>query len=106
MIGHDKNRATNPYNPFMGIWTSVTRKTTTGNVIHPEQKIGREDALRSYTINGATLVGAEKVKGSLETGKLADFVIIDRDYMAIPEDEIRNIEPLAVYIDGKKAWSR
>jgi predicted amidohydrolase YtcJ len=106
MIGHDKNRATNPYNPFMGMWTSVTRKTTAGSVVHPEQKISREDALRSYTINGAIMVGAEKVKGSIETGKLADFVVVDRDYMTVPEDEIRNIEPLAVYIDGKKAWSR
>ena len=106
MIGHDKNRATNPYNPFMGIWTSVTRKTTAGTVVHPEQKISRADALRSYTINGAILAGADKVKGSIETGKVADLVVIDRDFMACPEDEIRAIEPLTVYIDGKKAWSR
>ena len=106
MIGHDKNRATNPYNPFMGMWTSVTRKTTAGTVVHPEQKISRADALRSYTINGAILAGAETVKGSIEPGKLADMVVIDRDYMTCPEDEIRAIEPLTVYINGKKAWSR
>jgi predicted amidohydrolase YtcJ len=106
MIGHDKNRATNPYNPFMGMWTEVTRKTTAGTVVHSEQKISRADALRSYTINGAILTGAEKVKGSIEAGKLADFVIIDRDFLTCPEDEIRNVEPVAVYIDGKKAWAR
>ncbi|HET8546793.1 MAG TPA: amidohydrolase, partial [Bryobacteraceae bacterium] len=71
MTGHDKNSATNPYNPFMGMWTSVTRMTTAGRVIHPEQRIGREDALRSYTLWAAYPQGAEKDKGSIEAGKFA-----------------------------------
>ena len=106
MIGHDKNNAVNPYNPFMGMWTSVTRLTTTGSVVHPEQRISRADALRSYTITGAYMTRDEKIKGSIETGKLADFVVIDRDYLTCPDDQIRNIEPVAVYIAGKEVWKR
>lgn len=106
MVGHNKNTAVNPYNPFMGMWTSVSRKAASGMVTHPEQRIGREDALRSYTIHGAYLVSAEGVKGSLETGKLADMVVIDRDYLTCPEDDIRRIEPLEVFIEGKRVWRR
>jgi predicted amidohydrolase YtcJ len=101
MTGHNKNTATNPYNPFMGMWTCVTRRTTAGRVVHPEQRISRQDALRSYTIWAAHLQGAEKDKGSIESGKFADLIVIDRDYLRCPEDEIRSIEPRAVVIDGK-----
>jgi predicted amidohydrolase YtcJ len=106
MIGHDKNAAVNPYNPFLGLWTSVTRLTTAGTTVRPEQKIGRDEALRSYTINGAYLTKEEKLKGSIEPGKLADFVVIDRDYFTCPENEIRDIQPLAVYIGGNEVWRR
>jgi len=101
MIGHDKNRAVNPYNPFAAMWTEVSRKTSAGKVLHPEQRISREDALRSYTIWGAYLQSAEKRKGSIETGKLADLVVIDRDILKCPEDQIREIEPVMTVLDGK-----
>ncbi|HYO84042.1 MAG TPA: amidohydrolase, partial [Bryobacteraceae bacterium] len=102
MIGHDKNNAVNPYNPFLGIWTSVTRKTSAGQVVGANERITREEALRAYTTGAAYLTGEEAHKGSLETGKLADFVLIDRDYLRCPEDQIREIRPLAVYIGGRK----
>jgi predicted amidohydrolase YtcJ len=101
MIGWDKNTATNPYNPFLGMWTCVTRKTTRGEVIHPEQKITREEALRMYTIWAAERMFAEKDYGSIETGKLADLVAIDRDYLSCPEDDIARIEPVMTVLDGK-----
>ncbi|MEO8129665.1 MAG: amidohydrolase [Bryobacteraceae bacterium] len=101
MIGHDKNRSVNPYNPFPAMWTEVSRKTSAGKVLHAEQKISREDALRSYTIWGAYLQSAERQKGSIETGKLADFVVIDRDILKCPEDQIRDIEPMMTILDGK-----
>ena len=102
MIGHDKNHAVNPYNPFLNMWTAVTRKTIAGKVLHPEQKITREEALKMRTIWAAYFQFEEKDKGSLEAGKLADFVVIDRDYLKCPEDEIRQIEPLMTFIEGKK----
>ncbi len=101
MIGHDKNRAVNPYNPFHGLWVSVTRKTAAGGVLAPEQRVSREEALRMYTIWGAWMQFADKARGSLEPGKLADLTVIDRDYLTCPEDEIRRIEPVLVMLDGR-----
>ncbi|MEX2261484.1 MAG: amidohydrolase [Bryobacteraceae bacterium] len=101
MIGFDKDKAVNPYNPFMGMWTAVTRKTVRGRVIHGEERIGREDALRMYTVWGAYLQHADDVRGSIEKGRLADLVVIDRDYMTCPEDQIKDIQPVTVILDGK-----
>jgi len=101
MIGYDKNRAINPYNPFHGLWISVTRKTNRGTVLHPEEKVTREEALKTYTIWAAWRQFAEKIKGSIEPGKLADMVVIDRDYLSCPEDDIMRIEPVMVILDGK-----
>jgi predicted amidohydrolase YtcJ len=101
MIGWDKNKAVNPYNPFLGLWNCVTRKTDRGEVIHPEEKISREDALRMYTIWAAERLLSEKSFGSIEPGKLADMVVIDRDYLSCPEDDIARIEPVMVVLDGK-----
>jgi hypothetical protein len=101
MIGHDKNRAVNPYNPFHGLWVSVTRKTARGDVMWPEERVTREEALRMYTIWAAWMQFAEKSRGSIEAGKLADLVVVDRDYLTCPEDQIKEIAPVAVILDGK-----
>jgi predicted amidohydrolase YtcJ len=101
MIGHDKNSAVNPYNPFLSMWTEISRLTTTGKVIHPEEKITRAEALKTHTIWPAYLQFAEKERGTIETGKFADLVVIDRDYLTCPEAQIREIQPVMVIIDGK-----
>jgi predicted amidohydrolase YtcJ len=104
MIGHDKNKAVNPYNPFLSMWIMIARKTDRGEVIYPEQKITRAEALKTHTIWGAYMQFAEKEKGSVEKGKLGDLVVIDRDYLTCPEDEIRKIEPVMTIIGGKVVW--
>jgi predicted amidohydrolase YtcJ len=101
MIGHGKNTAVNPYNPFLSMWTEVTRLTDRGRVIHPEQKISRAEALKTHTIWAAYLQFAEKERGSIEAGKFADLVVIDRDYLTCPEAQIKDIEPLMTVLDGK-----
>ena len=106
MILHDKNRAINPFNPFHGLWISVTRQTSGGRVFHPEEKITREEALKTYTIWAAYRHFAERVKGSIEPGKLADLTVIDRDYLTCPEDQIKAIEPVMAIIGGQIAWRR
>ena len=70
-------------------------------MLHPEERITREEALKMHTTWAAYFQLEEKDKGSLEVGKLADLVVIDRDYLTCPEDEIRNIQPVMVMIDGK-----
>jgi predicted amidohydrolase YtcJ len=103
MIGHDRNRAVNPYNPFLSMWIAVARKTTQGKAVHPEERITRAEALRMHTIGAAWLQFADDTRGSLEPGKLADLVVIDRDYLTVPEDDIRNIQPVMTIVDGKVA---
>ncbi|MGC8792184.1 MAG: amidohydrolase [Bryobacteraceae bacterium] len=106
MIGYDKNRAVNPYNPFHGMWVSITRKTSRGRVLHPEEKVTREEALKTYTIHAAWRLFAENRLGSIEPGKLADLVVIDRDYLSCPEDDILAIEPVMVILDGKIVFEK
>lgn len=104
MIGHDKNRAVNAFNPFFNMWMSISRKTREGKLIYPEEKITREQALRMYTNGSAYLHFSEKVLGSLEPGKYADLVVIDKDFLTCPEDEIRRIQPLATVVNGKTIY--
>ncbi|MBA3975809.1 MAG: amidohydrolase [Candidatus Solibacter sp.] len=101
MMGHDKRTAVNPYDPFYNMWMAITRKTTQGKVIYPEERITREEALKTYTVWAAYMQFSEKTKGSIEAGKLADLVVIDRDYLTCPEDEIKKIDPVMVVLDGK-----
>ena len=104
MIGHDKNRAVNPYNPFLSMWIEIARKTVRGEVISPEQKITRAEALKTHTIWAAYLQFSEKQKGSIEPGKLADLVAIDRDFLTCPEDQIKDIQPVMTVLGGKVVY--
>jgi len=106
MIGHDKDKAVNPFNPFFNMWMAITRRTTEGKVIYPEEKINREQALRMYTNGAAYLQFNEKKAGSLEPGKYADLVMIDRDFLTCPEEEIRAIQPLATMVEGKLRFGK
>lgn len=101
MLGHDKNRSVNPYNPFFGMWMTLTRRTTENRTLFPEERVTREEAIRMWTTWAAWLHFSEKEQGSIEPGKLADLVVIDRDILTCPEDEIRRIEPLMVVLDGR-----
>jgi predicted amidohydrolase YtcJ len=104
MIKFDDKLAINPFNPFFGMWMVVTRKTADGTVYNPEQKITREQALKMWTWNAAYVSFDEEVKGSIEPGKLADFAIIDRDYLTCPEDEIQDIAVLQTIVGGEVVY--
>jgi hypothetical protein len=96
-------RSINPYNPFLGMWVAITRKAKNfEGVLHPQEALTREQAIRFYTSNNAFLLFREKEIGSLEPGKLADFIILDRDILTCPEDSIRETRVLATYLGGKK----
>jgi predicted amidohydrolase YtcJ len=93
-----------PPMPLVGIYAAVTRRTLDdahpGGWV-PEQKITVEDALRAYTINGAYASFEERDKGSLERGKLADFVLIDRDLTTIPPGQIRDARVRLTVVGGR-----
>ena len=92
-------------NPFENIYFYVTRKAADGTLVNPSQRISRQDALRLATINNAYMTFEEDIKGSLEPGKLADFVILSGDVMTVAEERILEIEPLATYVGGRKVYS-
>jgi predicted amidohydrolase YtcJ len=106
MVRLDPREATNPYHPFLGMWIAITRKMVDGNVLNPEQRISRMEALKMWTWNGAWLMFAEKDRGSIETGKFADMVVISKDYVRCPEDEIKDIEAVRTVIGGKVVYDR
>ena len=98
-------RSINPYNPFLGMWIALTRQPRWAEQpLHPEQRITREQALRLYTINNAFLMFAENDKGSLETGKLADFIVLDRDYLTCPVAEVADIEVRQTFVGGRQVY--
>jgi predicted amidohydrolase YtcJ len=92
-------------NPFVPLYYYISRKTRDGRVLGPQEKISREEALRIATNNNAFATWEEKVKGSIEPGKLADFVVLSGDFMTIPEDEILKLRPMATYVGGRKVYS-
>lgn len=93
--------------PLLGIYAAVTRRTLDGanpDGWVPEQKISVEEALRAYTSAGAYASFEENIKGTLEPGKLADFVILDENLLEIDPVKIRDVKVLSTWVGGKKVY--
>jgi predicted amidohydrolase YtcJ len=100
-------RSINPYNPFLGMQVAISRRAKGyPGSLHPEEALSRGDAIRFYTINNAYLLFLEDRIGSLEPGKQADFIVIDRDLLNCPEDQIKETRVLSTYLDGKRIFER
>ena len=92
--------------PIMSFYGSVSRKTKEGKVFVPEQRVTREEGLRAYTLNNAYSAFEEKEKGSLTSGKLADIVVLSKNIMTIPEDEIPTARVDLTILGGKVRYAR
>jgi predicted amidohydrolase YtcJ len=100
-------RSINPYNPFLAMWVAISRRAKGyAGRLHPEEALTREEAIKFYTKNNAHLLFLEDRIGSLEEGKQADFVVIDRDLLTCPENDIREARALNTYLDGKSVFQR
>lgn len=106
VAGGNNDYPVTSYSPFVQIYEAVTRRTRTGQVVSPEECISVEDAIRLYTWNGAYIGKEEDIKGSIEPGKLADMVVIDRDILSVPHEEIKDIQVLTTIADGKIVYQR
>jgi len=98
-----------PVNPYHSLYAAVTRSDLAGQPPggwHPDERMTREEALRSHTIWAAYAQFEEDSTGSIEAGKLADLVVIDRDYMNCPEDEIKDIQALRTVLGGETLYVR
>ncbi|KGD89878.1 amidohydrolase [Achromobacter sp. RTa] len=91
-------------NPFLGMWSMVTRKTASGAEIGAAQAISVDEAMRCYTVNPAIAERQAGSKGSLAPGKLADLIVLDRDLYGIPADAIRETEVRATVVGGRVAF--
>ena len=100
-------RSINPYNPFLGMWTTLRRLPRwTDQPLHAEQALTRQQAIRLYTINCAYLTFEEKEKGSLEPGKLADFIVLDRDILTCDVDAVKDTVVEETWLGGKPVFRR
>jgi predicted amidohydrolase YtcJ len=90
-----------PVSPLGSIWSAVTRITREGQILGPEQRILARDALRAFTLDAAYLAHEDHLKGSLVPGKLADFVVLDKDPLAIAAEQIKDIQVAQTVVGGE-----
>jgi len=96
---------TDRFPPLKHLQAMVTRRARDGVVYGPEERITRQEALRMMTMGSAYYMLREKVIGSLEPGKLADLVVLDKDFMKVPDEELANIQILMTLVDGKPLFA-
>nr|CAG8543989.1 1904_t:CDS:10 [Entrophospora candida] len=99
-------------NPFLGFYSAITRKWTNGKSPHGEKGwfesecLTRKETLRGFTIDAAYAGFCEDILGSIKIGKYADFIVIDKDIMKIPEQEIPNIKVLSTIFNGNVVYEK
>ncbi|HSJ04839.1 MAG TPA: amidohydrolase, partial [Verrucomicrobium sp.] len=100
-------RSVNPYNPWLGMWIAITRKARFLEApMHPEECLTREQAVRMYTANNARLLFLETHTGSLEPGKQADLILLDRDPLTCNLDDLPQTQVLKTWLSGKVVYER
>ncbi|MBC8446398.1 MAG: amidohydrolase [Chloroflexi bacterium] len=92
------------HNPWIGIYAAATRKTEGGRILGEKERITVEEALRCYTLGSAAILEEERIRGSIEVGKLADFTVIDRDILAIDLEHIPATKVLKTIVGGEVAY--
>ena len=94
------------FNPFVGMYAAVARRTVAGRRLDPAERIDRRDALRCYTSWAATATGDGGERGTIEPGKLADLVVVDRDPLSVSNVELRDTRVLRTMLGGTWVWER
>ena len=105
VAGAGSDTPVTPISPWWGLWAAVVRQeVNSGKVLAPEERVTVMQALEMYTRNGAFAGFEENEKGSLEVGKFADFIVIDRDVLAVPADELKQVRVLRTFVDGQSVY--
>jgi predicted amidohydrolase YtcJ len=92
--------------PIASFYATVTRKLADGRVFYPDQRMSRMEALKSYTIGGAYAAFEEQKKGTITPGKYADLVVLSKDIMTVPDDQIRTAEVLYTIVGGQVKYKK
>jgi predicted amidohydrolase YtcJ len=93
-------------NPWLSIYFMTTGKDAGGDLLLPGEQIGRKDALRLYTAASAWFNFEEKELGSIESGKLADLVVLDKPFLTISDEELKRMKPLLTMVGGRVVFAR
>jgi predicted amidohydrolase YtcJ len=93
-------------NPLFGVWCCVRRRAYNGETIDSEQRVSVGEALAMHTPNAAEALGQADLIGSVEPGKAADLVVLDRDPPSCPEDDLRHVRVDAELLGGRSAYAR
>ena len=93
-----------PISPLMCLYNAVARETKSGHILGPEQRISVHDALKALTIDGAYLGFDEHIKGSIEIGKLADFVVLSEDPYKVEPTDLKDLAVEMTIIDGEVVY--
>lgn len=105
-LAGSSDSAVSDYNPWVGLYAATTRTTVKGRVLGADERISPREALRAYTIGGAYAIGQERQRGSIEPGKLADLVILERDPLAMEPAALSAVRPLATMLGGRTVFDR
>jgi predicted amidohydrolase YtcJ len=105
-VGGGSDSPVTPFDPMIGIWSSVTRMTELAGVQGPEWRVSAEEALRMYTLGSAWCAFEEDVKGSIEPGKYADLVALSADPQAVEPEAIKDIQATLTIVDGRVVFDR
>ena len=95
-----------PMSPLQAAWSAVNRQTRSGKILGPEQRVTPLQAIRAITIDAAWQEHDEKIKGSIEPGKFADFVVLDQNPLTIDPMKIRDIPILETIVGGKSVYKK
>jgi predicted amidohydrolase YtcJ len=95
-----------PYPPLWTVYHFVTRDTISGGVLGADQKVSRQEALRIATMGNARLTFEEGLKGSIEVGKLADFVVLDEDILTCGARRIEQMKVLMTVVGGEAVFEK
>ena len=91
-------------NPLLGIYSAMTRRTESGNVLGNKERVDLAQALAMHTINSAYAANQEKQRGSIKIGKLADLVLIDKDLTKIQKTELLDAKVALTILGGRIVW--
>ena len=106
LIANGTDAPVEDVSPIASFYASVTRRLADGTVFYPDQRMTREQALRSYTLDAAYAAFQETSRGSLVPGKLADVTVLSRDVMSVPDDQIPGAEVVYTILGGKVAYRK
>jgi predicted amidohydrolase YtcJ len=106
VVGNGTDAPVEDVSPIACYYAAVSRRLKDGTTFYPAQRMSREEALRAYTWNNAYAAFQEKLKGSLEVGKLADVTVLSKDILTIPEDQILATDVKYTIVGGKVAFQQ